>query len=216
MRHHTRPVLILIALLLAGLAAWGAAPHTASQAKTVADPVLRPLRFVPDTSNTRGWLAYGDLAAWHTSWDVPRIDNVAELDGLENDPRIYWMFIMPRQTQPPDSLGVQYLMQGDYRPAFGFDLFNLDRFLQAGYPPDAITAAEGSFEAAQIEDALAASGYTAQPLETGGTLYSIREDYEMDPASDLPMPGRLGALNRIALLEGGKLLIARATGVVTQ
>jgi hypothetical protein len=175
--------------------------------------LLRLLRFVPDTPEYREWLTFGDADAWHSSWNIPRIDNWDELDNLDREPRAHWMFILSGQTAPPDSLGIQYMRIDDQRGFYGFDLFNLDRYLLAGSPPGWITVVEFSFDKAQIADALTASGYEAEKLETGGTLYSILDDNEY--ALEFPTKtGQLGNLNRVALLDG-QMVIAKATANVT-
>lgn len=182
------------------------------------NPLLRLLRFVPDTPENRQYLIYGDAAAWHESWDIPRVDNLEQLDGLERDPRAraYWMNIMPRQTTPPDTFGVQYLLVDDMRSVYGFDLFNVDRFVQAGQPPNLISAIEYEFPRTQIADALLASGYTSEPLDDNLTLYSILSDYEIDGSMETvkTSTGQLGGLNRIGLLDG-QVVIAKATKIVT-
>ncbi len=183
-------------------------------AKKTESALLRLLRFVPDTPAYREYFTYGDADAWHTSWDIPRIDNLEELDRLDRESRAYWLFIMARQTAPPDTLGVEYMFAEDQRGFYGFDVFNLDRYVLAGSPPDWITVVEFSFDKAQIADALAASGYEAEELETGGTLYSIHDDYEV--VFDSPTKtGQMGNLNRIALLDG-QMVVAKATANVTK
>ncbi len=204
----SRLFLLGVLFILLALVACGSKKETES-------PLLRLLHFVPDTSEYRQYLTYGDAAAWHTSWDVPRIDNMAELENLGREKRAYWMFILTNQTTPPDALGWRYLQAEDQRDFYGFDFFNLDRYLLAGQPPDTITVVEFSFDGAQIAQALTASGYDAEALdEAEGTLYSILDDYEA--ALDFPTKaGQLGNLNRIALLEG-QMVIAKATANVTQ
>lgn len=170
------------------------------------------LRFVPDRPDYRQYLTFGDAAAWHASWGVPRVDNLEQLDALDREQRAYWLYIMSRQTTPPGYL-VNYLLGEDQRGFYGFDLFNLDRYLIAGQPPNEITVAGFSFDAEQIAGALAGSGYQAEKLKTGRTLYSIGDDYRYD----LNFPtktGRMGDLNRIALLDD-KMVIAKATELVT-
>jgi len=178
------------------------------------NPLLRLLRFVPDEAQYREYLTYGDAAAWHTSWDVPRIDNMDELERLDREPNAYWKIIMPLQTIPPDSLGRQHLRSEDQRGFYGFDLFNLDRYIGAGQPPNWLTVVEFSFDEDQIAEALAAIGYEVQELESGGTLYRIQEDYQFDLNAPTTA-GKLGNLNRIVLLNG-QMLIAKATLVVTK
>ena len=170
------------------------------------------LRFVPDRPEYREYLTFGDAAAWHASWGIPRIDNKEQLDSLEREPRAYWEYSMGRQTTPPGYLA-NYLLAEDQRSFYGFDLLNLDRYLVAGSPPDEITVAGFGFDAKQIVDALTGSGYQAEKLEPAGTLYSIRGDYEVDPNSP-NKTGQLGNLNRIALLDG-EMVIGKATAPVT-
>jgi len=170
------------------------------------------LRFVPDGPEYREYLTFGDAAAWHTSWGIPRIDNKEQLDSLEREPRAYWEYSMGRQTTPPIYL-VNYLFAEDQRSFYGFDLFNLDRYLVAGSPPDEITVAGFGFDAKQIGDALTGSGYQAEKLEPAGTLYRIMDDYQYDP--NFPnKTGQMGNLNRIALLDG-EMVIGKAAAPVT-
>ncbi len=180
---------------------------------TSESPLLRLLRFVPDTPEYRKYLTYGDADAWHTSWNIPRVDNLEELENLGQEPHAYWKFIMTTQTIPPGSLGIQYLFDEDQRSFYGFDLFNLDRFMEAGELPDRISLVEFSFDHAQIAKALTTLGYETMPLEKGVALYRILDDYK----ADLRFPtrtGRLGGLNRI-ILRDGQMIIAKATAPVT-
>jgi hypothetical protein len=200
--------LLLVTLLCCTCGADRPTPDTWAE-----DPVLRLLHFVPDTPQYREWLTYGDAVAWHSSWDIPRIDSWEELERLEREPRAYWINIMGKQTSPPDSLGIQYLHREDQRSFYGFDLFNLDRFLSAGSPPDWLTVVELGSDGQRVADALIASGYKTETLETGETLFSVLEDYET--ALDWPMhTGRTGNLNRITLLDP-QMIIAKATANVT-
>ena len=204
----SRLFLLIVLIVPLALVACGSKEETES-------PFLRMLHFVPDTSEYRQYLTYGDAATWHASWDVPRIDNVEELQNLSREKRAYWISILSNQTTPPDTLGWQYLLAEDQRSFYGFDLFNLDRYMLAGQPPDTLTVVEFSMDGAQIAQALTALGYDAKTLdEPKGTLYSILDDYEV--ALDFPTKtGQLGHLNRIALLER-QMVIAKATANVTQ
>jgi hypothetical protein len=170
------------------------------------------LHFVPDRPEYRDYLTFGDAAAWYTSWDVPRIDSVDQLEALGREPRAYWLYIMPKQTNPPDYM-FQYFLLEDLRSFYGFGPFDLDRYLVGGNPPSSITVAGFSFDAKQIADALTGSGYQAEKLQPEGTLYRIRGDNEIDPDSPIKT-GQLGHLNRIALLDG-EMIIGRATAPVT-
>lgn len=205
MRLRTAPFTLILFTILAFLAGCGTREPDGA--------LLRMLRFIPDRSQYRQWVSFGDAVAWHTSWDIPRVDNVGDLEELDRDTRAYWMNILPRQTWPAMALGHQYLLSDDQRTYYGFDLFNLDRWIEAGMPPETITAVEFAFDREEVSNALRGSGYDADDLDNG-TLYSIRADYET--SFDLPTKtGQLGNLNRIGLLEG-QMVIARATELVEQ
>jgi hypothetical protein len=197
-------------LLAVTLAACGGSDSSKGPPDTA---LMRMLRFVPDTAEFREYLTFGDAAAWHASWNIPRVNNRDMLDLMDRDSRGYWMFILPRQTTPPQTLGAEYLFLGEQRDAVGFDLFNLDRYVGAGNPPNWITIVEFGFDGAQIGDALIGTGYTAEELEGGGTLYSIYEDFEVNLQAELQVM-KLGNLNRIVLLDG-QMVIAKATAIVT-
>lgn len=203
MKLRTFLLAVILFTLVFPLAACGAGKPDSA--------LLRMLRFIPDKSDYRHWVSFGDAAAWHTSWDIPRLDDLDDLDALDRETRAYWMSILPSQTWPATAIGHQYLLTGDQRDFYGFDLFNLDRWIEAGQPPDTTTGVEFGFDGKQIGDALVDSGYDADELD-GGTLYSILDDYEI--SFDLPTKvGQLGYLNRIALLKG-QMVIARATDLV--
>lgn len=191
----------------------------AQESREADNPLLRLLDFVPNTSAYRmNLITYGDVAAWAEGWGFDRVGSLMEADALTDERvRGYWLFLMPYQAIPAEPLGFQHFRADDQIGYYGFDFASLDRVLAAGAPPSIITAAEYSFDSARIRDALTASGYEAQPLENAqGTLYSILEDYQPDISGETvrTRTGQLGALNRIALLEGGQMIIGRATEVV--
>jgi hypothetical protein len=191
--------LLIVLALLAGCGA-----------KKTESALLRMLRFIPDKSDYREYVVFGDAAAWHASWDIARIDDLDELDRLDREPRAYWMNIMSSQTIPANALGFQYLVSEDMRGSYGFDLLNVDRWIEAGAPPETMTAIEYGFSADKIAKALEEAGYDDEKLESGATLYSMFDDYEA-PFTDSPTrAGMTGSLNRIAVLDG-QMVITRAT-----
>jgi hypothetical protein len=131
---------------------------------------LSLLRFVPDTPQNRQWVAYGDVAAWHASWGVPRIQGEEEFNELDRVSQAYWQYIMPDQTGLPRSLGFEVPPNFDFHLAYGFDVFMIDRFITAGTPTDGFTVVESDFNDSQISQTLLANGYVPNEL---GTLYSI-------------------------------------------
>jgi len=204
----------LALLLLLGLMIAAALPPAAAQEED--DPLAQLLAFVPAASPARDWLSYGDFAAWHASWGIPRPDSVADVNALDAVTRARWMAIMPRQTTPPQVFGLNYLLTSDIRGFYGFDIFQIDRALEGGVPPNMLTVAEHHADPAAIGAALRAAGYGVRVLEGGWTLYSLGEDYAMlgFDYPDMPQIGMIGQLNRIAV-NGSRLLIARGMPEIT-
>ena len=177
-----------------------------------AEPLLRLLRFVPNTPDHRKWVAYGDSVAWHAAWGIARPTDFAGAEALPDSQRGMWYLMLTKQTTPPQALGAQYLAVAPMREFYGFGFFDADRFLEAGVPPQGVTVVETNVSPERLDAALRRSGYGATPLETGFTLYSMRGDHEADLRSPEPV-GRLGGLNRIAV-SAGELVIAHATAPV--
>lgn len=202
-------VLLTLALLL------GAGPLLAPAAAQddEANPLLDLLAMMPQAAaDGNPLVTYGDIAAWHAATGIPRVDDVAAVQALTETQRAWLLFVMPRQTVPPSSLGIEYLFQEDMRQAYGFDLFAVDRFIAFDTPPSTITVLETALESARVGDALLATGYEAEAID-GGTFYRILDDYEVALGAELPRVGMLGGLNRIAVLDGGMIVIARADEV---
>lgn len=87
--------------------------------------------------------------------------------------------------------------QGAYRDAFGYDVFQVDREISAGQPPDAFSRMEGAFDADAMIAKLQAGGY-ALTNEGGVPYYTVRGDNELnlsDPRGRLA----LGRMNRVAV-----------------
>jgi hypothetical protein len=171
------------------------------------------LRYVPDTPENRKGTFFGDAAAWHASWNVPRIASIDALNELDDTPRADWLYILPSQTSPPECLDTQYLLSYSLKDDFGFDFFDMDRYLYTGIPPAIPTIAEFRTSRQQIADALTAKGYSTQEMASGWTLYSLSEDYAINTQAKMHAE-QLGYLNRI-LLSDHVMIIGKATEVVS-
>lgn len=217
MKGHLLIRVVLAVFVLVG--AFGMGAQGSSAQDPAQNELLHLLGSVPDNENTRTWLSFGDMEAWYNAWGVPRLPGLAVLDFVAAGPRALWMYVMPEQTQPPEVLGIQYLMLDEMRPFYGFDLFNADRWVYAGGPPDDVTFLRHNANPEAVAAQLVASGYTAEELDGGWTLFSILDDYQsmLRPPADgpaIPRAGMIGQMNRIAL-NGQDLIIARATANVT-
>lgn len=89
--------------------------------------------------------------------------------------------------------------QGEYRDAFGYDVFQIDREISAGQPPEVLSRMEGTFDAGAIVAKLQAGGY-AQASQSGITYYTIRGDSELS-LTDSRGRLALGRMNRVAADE---------------
>ncbi|MDQ6603136.1 MAG: hypothetical protein M3Z19_10450 [Chloroflexota bacterium] len=86
--------------------------------------------------------------------------------------------------------------QGEYRDAFGYDVYQVDREISAGQPPDHFSRMEGAFDAETIITRLQMGGY-AHADQNGAPYYTVRGDGELnlsDPRGRLA----LGRMNRVA------------------
>ncbi len=96
-----------------------------------------------------------------------------------------------------DFVGAQYA-QGPYRDAFGFDLFQVDREIGAGQPPDAFSHMEGVFDADAVIAKLRSGGYAAADYN-GAAYYTIRGDSEIGTLTDPRTRLALARMNRITV-----------------
>lgn len=208
MRIKRYLTLLLVAVCLP-MALPAVAQDTASD-----NPLLELLGYVPDTETYREFINFGDLARWNAAWGLIRIGSVEQLELRSDldDPAVpATLFTMTYQTSAPQAVGPQYLMTDDLRGYLGVDLLNTDQFLEAGSPPDVLTVVTSSATDEAVSSALTGSGYTESVLGNA-TLFSIRDDFEIDMQSDIPMVARLGSLNRVALVDDA-VVIARASAI---
>jgi hypothetical protein len=185
-----------------------------AQEDTESNPLLDLLGYVPDTQTYRDFLSYGDPALWIESWGIDGFESVQDIERRRNEDSIAWpatAWVMPRQTSAPNAIGLDYLITDQMRPYWGIDFLNLDRFIEAGNPPEVLTLMETSASNDAIAAALTNSEYTESALGDA-TLYSRNDDYAIDMAGDGPMLSRLGALNRVALLDD-VVIVGRATAI---
>jgi hypothetical protein len=176
------------------------------------ETVLQFLSYIPDEGKNRQWASYGDAAAWYTSWNVPRVYSMDGVNELDDTLRAYWMGMMYTQTYPPDCLDPTYILSYSLRDEFGFDMFDMDRFISAGKPPQVLSVLEFSRDHQGIVDTLTEKGYAAKDYGDGWMLYSLHEDYEVNPQAKTNAE-KMGNLNRI-LLSDHFMIVGKATEVV--
>ncbi|MGI8687393.1 MAG: hypothetical protein ACR2M3_02345 [Thermomicrobiales bacterium] len=102
--------------------------------------------------------------------------------------------------------------QNAYRDAFGYDVFQVDREVSAGQPPDSLSRMEGAFDAGAITATLQMGGYTPTSQD-GIPYYTVRGDGELnlsDPRGRLA----LGRLNRVAV-NAERITAAPTTALIT-
>jgi hypothetical protein len=187
-------------------------PPASANPNTTAGPLLELLRYIPDDPAHRQFLSFGDAAAWHSAWAMPCVENFEAVQNLPSPRREQWLFALPLQTLPPPVLGTQYLAVEEMGDMYGFSMYDAERYLDAGQPPDNFAVIDISADQEQIVATLRAFGYLCT-ADDQGYLCSIGEDYEADLQSP-SLVGRLGGLNRIAVLDG-RLIIGKATSLIT-
>ncbi|MBN1201960.1 MAG: hypothetical protein JXJ20_08910 [Anaerolineae bacterium] len=204
MKHRRLLPFVLIVLLIV--------PAGHARGNGDESPLLRLLSLIPDMPAYRAYVGFGDIDAWYTSWDVPRVTNWGELEALDEQQAAYWHYILARQLAPPDALGLRYLQDSPAQIAtYGFDMFGLDRFIVAGSPPDEITVTEFSFDGGQIMYCLGNAGYEYQELDEGGVLYSVPpEEQSLTFRENVPPVGQFGALDFITVLDGQMIITREA------
>jgi hypothetical protein len=177
--------------------------------------LLEFLRYVPDTQGNKAWITYGDAVAWHSAWNIRRFDSLTELQEAVSDEDVLagrlFLYASGRQLQPPTSLGAQYVLMDDMRGTVGFDLFTLDQYLSAGWPPDTLTMATYNSGRDSVESALRTEGYSEDP-RGDATLFASRDDYEVDIQASTKIR-QMAWLNRI-MVDDDLLLIGSATKVI--
>lgn len=176
---------------------------TPKQGAPVPD-LLRMIGFVPNMQDLTGGLL-NFLTRWRGTLAFANLGAVRKLYGYDtirafNDLQVHNI----KMTDYANAMNGCYVSeftgalfsQGEYRDAFGFDVFQVDREITAGQPPDSFSRMEGAFDADTITARLQASGY-ALAEQGGAPYYTIRGDGEFgssDPRTRLA----LGRMNRVA------------------
>lgn len=180
-------------------------------------PLAAWLALVPDTDFSRRYLVYGDFEAWFDETGIERPADAADLDALSEQEFEAVTLTLTSQAEPPGVLGAEYVFVEDQTLRVGFSFFNTNQFLWTMGAENVRTLLRVQNDAASIEAALQAHGYSPAPV-TGGTLWARGEDNSIDIQADFPLD-QLGALNRVAVFAGddgqSDLLVARATDVIT-
>ena len=177
---------------------------TAAAVPPFVPPLLRMLAFVPNVQDaTGGLLAF--LDQWHGSLTFANVGAVKWLYGLEavrsaddihdDDTRTY--INATSGCYITEFTGRNYAASGVYRDAFGYDVFQVDREISAGQPPQYFSRMEGTFHTDTVVAKLRDGGY--QPaMHDDIPYFTIRDDYQIaitDPRSRLA----LSRMNRVAV-----------------
>lgn len=106
------------------------------------------------------------------------------------------------------SAGFQYGASPDFAAALGFTPLQVDRAVEIGGPPNALSIYQGGLDRVALEAAWAKTGFTQVALDGGRTLWTLGEEGEIDPASPIAQFGA-GAFNNLLLLDDQTLLVSR-------
>ncbi|MGB3327407.1 MAG: hypothetical protein WBA46_00550, partial [Thermomicrobiales bacterium] len=111
------------------------------------------------------------------------------------------------------SAGFQYGASPEFAKALGFSPLDVDRALEVGAPPNALSIYQGGLDRAAMEAAWAATGFKQVPLDGGQVLWTLGEKGEIDLSSPIA-PFGAGAFKNLLLLDDQTLLVARMGEVV--
>ncbi len=175
---------------------------------TPAPDFLRMLSYLPDDPRFGGYVAYANPGEVRKLYAYDQVRGPADLGAQNIAPADY-----------ANALGGCYLSEfagrtgqpGQWRDAFGYDVYGIERELWAGRLPDALSRLEGGFDADAITTKLQTGGYTSA-LRSATPYLTIRADDEADlrdPRGQLA----LGRMNRVAVLRD-RLLAAPRTGLI--
>ncbi|MGC4190016.1 MAG: hypothetical protein QM589_02115 [Thermomicrobiales bacterium] len=111
------------------------------------------------------------------------------------------------------SAGFQYGASDDFAQSFGFQPLDVDRALEVGSPPNALSVYQGGFERTALEATWTQTGFKQVSLDGGLVLWTMGEEGEIDPSSPIVQFGA-GAFNNLLLLDDHTLLVARMGKVI--
>ncbi|MHB8646150.1 MAG: hypothetical protein ACYDAR_10225 [Thermomicrobiales bacterium] len=185
-------------------------PGTAAAAITPAagagGELLRLLAFVPDQPDIgRKSVTFADVAAVKERYGYGNIRSQDDLDKQGISVTDY--FNVTGGCILSEFTGIQYLKQ--YRDQYGFDVFQVDREIQAGVPPERFSHMEGAFDANTVREKLLADKYTTAD-DNGISYFTKRDDLQISVQEDRLT---LARLNRV-VVNATRILAAPATAIL--
>ena len=167
--------------------------------------LLRMIGFVPNVQDaTGGFLAF--LSRWKGTLTFANLGVVKKLYGYDT---VHAFSDLDAQNitvaDYTNATAGCYLTefaglrsrQNEYRDAFGYDVFQVDREISAGQPPEHFSRMEGAFDTGAINATLRMGGY-ALTSQNGVSYDTMRGDGELD-LSDPRGRLALGRMNRVAV-----------------
>ncbi len=171
---------------------------------------LRMLAYVPEpASRWNNALTFANLGAVRRLYNFEAIRNVTDLRAQTGAMRDYTDATAGCALS--DFTGQVYA-NGQWRTAFGFDVFQVDREISPGMPPLSFSRMEGVFDSDAVAVALQAGGYLPATTPNGAPYDSVRGDNEANLAD--PRTGiALGRMNRITASQE-RIAVAPATVLI--
>jgi hypothetical protein len=182
----------------------------ATPAKGAAVPdLLRMLAFVPNAQDPTGGLGIF-FDRWKGNVTFANLGMVKKLYGMEEVRSLDDLKARNISATDftnatggcylSDFTGASYASSGEYRAAFGFDAFQIDREISAGQPIDNFSRMEGAFTASAVVAQLQAGGYALADYN-GVQYYTAREDGQIGSLSDPRVRVALARMNRVAVSD---------------
>lgn len=207
---HFAPLLAALAVLLAL-----GAPAAAQDTPVEPHPLLALLELVPDvpaTFENVPIIGYVDYEAMQQArpgvGDFPSGAVFAAAREAGEESAGLWMANSQRLITGPVSLGMATFSQGGRtRDVIGFDLFDIDRALVFGVPPQAATILQGDFDPTAVVAAYEAREYAV--TQHDGLVILARADGEPGSTMDIasrdvanPFGGEFGRKEPLILANG--------------
>ncbi len=191
---------VLAALTAGGLAACGGG-------STAGDGIAGLLALVPDTSETRQFVAVNDYAKARDAFAIPLPGDSADEEDISD----YIAAVLSGQTGVMPGPWISGFSEHgfafpDNREHLGFDVRNVEFSIMAGFPPGVLEVVKGRFNPQATERVIEGCSECPPPerKEVEGTeFYSWFGDHEMSLQDRLRPPAfdALGRGGRIAVLD---------------
>ena len=166
-----------------------------------ASALSRALALVPRQAPLPGaeGLSFADLLTQKRNYGLGEATSAEAFRAVQLDQTI--LANLTNGLPLPAESGIEHALDPEWREAVGYDLWQIERTIAAGSPPNVWSRLEGRFAQAEIAAALGRAGH--QPVAYGGATILARGDDRQIVDLNQPITRlTLARLNRVVLEEG--------------